>query len=303
MQSSAAWVQQTGVQSISYEGVRRLGVTTPYATGDAASPIQDLNPYGAWGSGYMAALYQTSSVPGILQIDCVATEAFPPATWPTYLYYNPYANVTQVNLNVGPGAKHLYNLVTGAFLATNVSGNTTLTLSPDSSIVLVLCPATNALSQSGQKLLVGSVVVDYQNGTLDTDSDGLPDWWESRYFGSNTNTLPSAMAVNRFSNLQSYWLGLDPTNPNSTFRAQASVQSGTGYPEITWSSVGGKSYTVEYANSLSGAGGGFTPALTVTETNVPAGVESTETFVDDYSLTGGPPGANSRLYRVKLVNP
>jgi hypothetical protein len=37
MQSSAAWVQQTGVKTISYEGVRHLGTTTPYATGDAAS--------------------------------------------------------------------------------------------------------------------------------------------------------------------------------------------------------------------------------------------------------------------------
>jgi hypothetical protein len=51
MQSSAAWVGQTGVQSVSYEGVRNLATTTPYATGDATAPIQDLNPYGAWGSG------------------------------------------------------------------------------------------------------------------------------------------------------------------------------------------------------------------------------------------------------------
>jgi len=100
MQSSAAWVQQTGVQSISYEGVRHLGTTTPYATGDATAPIQDLNPYGTWGSGWMAALFQTSNVPGILQIDCVATEAFAAPAHPTYLFYNPYATATQVTLNV-----------------------------------------------------------------------------------------------------------------------------------------------------------------------------------------------------------
>lgn len=303
MQSSAAWVQQTGVQSISYEGVRHLGTTTPYATGDAASPIQDVNPYGAWGSGYMAALFQTSNVPGILQIDCVATEAFPPATCPTYLYYNPYAIVKQVTVSVGPGAKNLYNLVTGAFLATNVSGTATLTLSPDSAAVLVLCPATNVISQSGQKLLVGGIVIDYRNGTLDTDSDGLPDWWESRHFASSTNALPQTPAANQFSNLQNYWLGLDPTNPNSTFRAQASLQSGTGYPQISWSSVGGKKYSVEYANGLTVSGASFAQAVLVTETNVPAGVESTETFVDDGTLTGGPPGTNGRFYRVKQVNP
>jgi hypothetical protein len=303
MQSSAAWVQQTGVQSISYEGVRHLGPTTPYATGDAAEPIQDLNPYGAWGSGWMAALFQTSNVPGILQVDCVTTEAFPPVTFPTYLFYNPYALAKQVTVSVGPQAKHLYDLVTGAFLATKITGIATLTLAPDTAIVLALCPATNAISQSGQKLLMGGVVIDYWNGTLDTDHDGLPDWWESRYFGNTTNALPQAPAANHFSNLQCYWLGLDPTNPNSTFRARASLQSGTGHAQISWTSVGGKRYAVEYADRLIVPTTSFTQALLVTEANVPAGVEGRETFVDDYSLTGGRPGTNARFYRVKLVNP
>ena len=303
MKSSAAWVQQTGVQSISYEGVRHLGTTTPYATGDAAEPIQDLNPYGTWGSGWLAALFQTSNVPGILQIDCVATEAFPPATWPSSLFYNPYAVAKQVTVNVGPGAKHVYDLVSGAFLATNVSGTATLTLTPDAAIVAVLCPATNAISQSGRKLLVGGVVIDYWNGTLDTDHDGLPDWWESRYFGSSTNALPQAAAANGLSNLQCYWSGLNPTNPNSTFRAQANIQSGTGHPEISWSSVGGKRYAVEYANGLTVSGASFAPALMVTETNVAPGVESMETFLDDGTLTGGVPGTNPRFYRVQQVNP
>ena len=96
---------------------------------------------------------------------------------------------------------------------------------------------------------------------------------------------------------------MDPTNPNSTFRAQASLQYGTGYPQISWSSVGGKKYSVEYANALTSSGANFATALTVTETNVPAGVESTETFVDDGTLTGGLPGLISRFYRVKQVNP
>jgi hypothetical protein len=251
----------------------------------------------------MAALFQTSNVPGILQVDCVATEAFPPAAFPTYLFYNPYALTKQITVSVGPQAKHLYDLVTGAFLGTNVSGMATLTLAPDSAIVVVLCPATNAISQSGQKLLMGGVVIDYWNGTLDTDQDGLPDWWESRYFGNSTNALPQAPAANHFSNLQCYWLGLDPANPNSTFRVQASLQSGTGYAQISWTSVGGKLYAVEYADRLTASATSFTQALLVTETNVPAGVEGMGTFVDDYARTGGPPSTNARFYRVKLVNP
>lgn len=147
------------------------------------------------------------------------------------------------------------------------------------------------------------VIFNDWNGALEIELDGLPDWWEGRFFGSITHALPQSPAANQFSNLQNYWLSLDPTNPNPTFRAQASLLSGTGYPQINWSSVGGKKYSVEYANSLTDSGASFSQALMVTETNVPAGVESTETFVDDGTLTGGPPGTNSRFYRVKQVNP
>jgi hypothetical protein len=302
MQSSSAWVQQTGVTNISYEGVRNLGATTPYSTGDAVAPIEDLNPYGAWGSGFMAALFQTSNVPGILQLDCLATETLPPAAYPTFLFYNPYSVMQAITVKVGSNAIDLYDTVNGKFLATNVTGNASISILPDNAVVLVQCPATGVVSQAGQKLLVSGVVVDYQNATLDTDGDGLPDWWESLYFGNSTNALPQAKADNGFSNLQCYWLGLNPLDPESTFKVQAGIQSLTGHPLIAWNSVGGKTYAVEYASNLTGSGSSFVQALTVTETNVAAGVQTTNSFVDSYSLTGGA-FTNSRFYRVMLVHP
>ena len=302
MQSSATWVRQTGVQSISYEGVRHFGATTPYATGDATPPIQDLNPYGAWGSGWMAALFQTSNVPGILQIDCRASEAFPPPCYPTSLFYNPYAVPEQVTINVGSNTNHLYDAVAGVFVATNVTGNVSVTIPSDAAVVLAQCPATGVISQAGQKLLVSGIVIDYWNATNDTDGDGLPDWWESRYDGNATNASPQAIAANGFSNLQCYWLGLNPSDPNSTFKVQAARQPGTGYPQISWNSIGGKTYAVEYANSLASPTA-FTQALSMTETNVPAGVASKLTFVDTFTLTGGPPGLNGRYYRVRWIGP
>jgi hypothetical protein len=251
----------------------------------------------------MAALFRTSNVPGILQINCVASEAFPPPTFPTFLYYNPYAVAKQVTLDVGSAAIHLYDAVGGRFVATNLTGSTALTIQPDTALILVQCPATGAVSQVGQRLLVAGVVIDYWNGSHDTDGDGLPDWWESRYCGNVTNALPQSAAANGFNNLQCYWLGLDPTNPRSTFKAQAAHQPGTGYPLITWNSVGARTYALEYADALHSSGTGFTQALSLTETKVPAGVESTATFVDDYTLTGGPPGTNGRYYRVRWVGP
>jgi hypothetical protein len=145
-------------------------------------------------------------------------------------------------------------------------------------------------------------VIDYQNANLDTDGDGLPDWWESLYFGNPTNTLAQTKAANGFSNLQCYWLGLSPLDSKSTFKVQAGIQPLTGYPLITWNSVGGKIYAVEYANNLTGDGSSFVQALTATETNVAAGVQTTNFFVDSYPLTGSSP-TNRRFYRVMLVHP
>ena len=54
MQSQPGWVRETGIGCISYEGVRKCGRTVPYATGDHRL---DMTPYGAWGSGVMAALF------------------------------------------------------------------------------------------------------------------------------------------------------------------------------------------------------------------------------------------------------
>jgi hypothetical protein len=302
MQSSSVWVQQSGVTNISYEGVRNLGTTTPYSTGDAVTPIEDLNLYGTWGSGFMAALFQTSNVPGILQIDCLATETLPPAADPTFLFYNPYGVTQAITINLGSNATDLYDAVTGTFVATNVTGNASISIPPDNAVVLVQCPATGVVSQAGQKLLVSGVVVDYQNASLDTDGDGLPDWWESLYFGNRTNALPQTAAANGFSNLQCYELGLSPLNPASTFTVQGGVQPITNYPRITWNSVGGKTYSIQYANNLSSDGSSFVEAQTVTVTNVAAGVQTTNSFVDDYSITGGS-FTNVRFYRVVLVFP
>src|SRR6185369_13671658 len=122
------------------------------------------------------------------------------------------------------------------------------------------CPATGAISQAGQKLLLAGVVIDYWHATLDSDGDGLPNWWESRYYANPTNAPPQSRAANGLSHLQRYSLGLDPNNPLSTFRVQASLQSATSYPQISWNSVGGKTYAVEYANSLVLSGASFTQA-------------------------------------------
>jgi outer membrane protein assembly factor BamB/alpha-L-arabinofuranosidase len=59
---------------------------------------------------------------------------------------------------------------------------------------------------------------------LDTDSDGLPDWWELQYYGSETAADPTATAANGLHTvMQAYVFGLDPTDPASGVLPQISL--------------------------------------------------------------------------------
>ncbi|MCC7299450.1 MAG: hypothetical protein IT583_00005, partial [Verrucomicrobia bacterium] len=50
------------------------------------------------------------------------------------------------------------------------------------------------------------------NGNIDFDNDGIPDWWEQKYFGGITNALASGVASNGFTYLQAYIAGLLPND-------------------------------------------------------------------------------------------
>lgn len=93
----------------------------------------------------------------------------------------------------------------------------------------------------------------------DTDSDGLPDGWE---VGIGFNPLS---AVGRdggggdpdgdgFTNRQEYLAGTEPLDRASALRMTAARQAGR--LRIVWTAVPGRSYLLEYANSVEGT---FTP--------------------------------------------
>ncbi len=59
---------------------------------------------------------------------------------------------------------------------------------------------------------------------VDTDLNGLPDWWEQTYFGQLTGTPPNTDADHDgLSNLSEWLAGTNPTNAASTLRLTATV--------------------------------------------------------------------------------
>jgi len=133
----------------------------------------------------------------------------------------------------------------------------------------------------------------------DSDGDGLPDDWETRYFGGPTNAVWNMdNDGDGFNNREEYLLGTHPLSGFSTF-VVTNLNAAVEYPRITWSTVGGKNYAVEFCDDLSGQP--FQTAVEITEDDVADGVNSSETYLDDYSDTGGPPTNGLRCYRVRLV--
>ena len=161
---------------IAYEGMVHTAtypeyehIPAPVAQGDGPKWVPGKNPvvsqfsvYGSAHAGIFGSIIRTTNVPGILQLDLLATDFFHDKAYPTYLYYNPYNDAKDVTMPLENGKTlDLYNTVTGTFISKNISGSTQIKLAPHEAAVVVCTPAGGNITYSDSKMLVDGVVVDY----------------------------------------------------------------------------------------------------------------------------------------------
>ena len=105
---------------------------------------------------------------------------------------------------------------------------------------------------------------------VDSDRNGLPDWWEKQFFGSFTGTDPNGDPdKDGASNLAEFLAGTDPQQASSAFRILSVVRTNQNL-QITWTAVGGHSYVVQQAKVLSGGATNFvdvSPVISLSGTN------------------------------------
>jgi hypothetical protein len=119
---------------------------------------------------------------------------------------------------------------------------------------------------------------------VDTDGNGLPDWWEQQFFGHLTGTNPNADPDHDgMSNLAEFLAGTDPTNPSSNLRL--TVNGST----VQWPSVAGKSYRLLRATNF------LTGFNTIVATNI--GATPPTNVISD---PAPPPNAGELFYRLEL---
>ena len=129
------------------------------------------------------------------------------------------------------------------------------------------------------------VVTNYVVTVLaDTDHDGIPDQWESDYFGSATGADRNTDSDgDGMSNWAEYVAGTNPTNASSYLKIEQNVAPGSASVRV--GTVSGHSYTVQFTDNLNSVVWGRLGNITARPTN------SVVSFAD-------PNWTTNRFYRV-----
>jgi hypothetical protein len=153
---------------IAHEALRQYGnAASPYATGDAISAgwaPTNLALYASSSVGYLAAIVDSTEVPGVLRLNLRRTDAYLDSSWASYLVYNPHASEQIITVPLDVGSFDVYDAAADAFLARGVMDSAVVTIPPDAARVLVFPAAGGAETLVGGRLAVNGVVVDYRHG-------------------------------------------------------------------------------------------------------------------------------------------
>jgi subtilisin family serine protease len=127
-------------------------------------------------------------------------------------------------------------------------------------------------------------------GIVDTDNNGLPDWWVLEFFGQLAGTDPQADPDHDGAgNLAEFLAGTNPTNATSVLKLSARRNPGTNNFILQWPSVAGRYYHVLRSTNLSGGPG------TLIQSNLPA-TPPLNTVTDAPSS-----GVRSAFYRLVIA--
>ena len=114
---------------------------------------------------------------------------------------------------------------------------------------------TGSIPASGTTNNIGTVILSDINSSLtwlwhptgDSDSDGMPDWWEHDHFGNDVN--PNAMCSNGLNTaLEAYIAGFDPKDPKAAFRT--TFLRSPSDSVLGWNTISGRIYSVWWSTNL-----------------------------------------------------
>ena len=126
----------------------------------------------------------------------------------------------------------------------------------------------------------------------DTNANGLSDSWEATFGLSDPNGDADGDGQSNLAELQA---NTNPTNAESSFRILSTELQPPANLNLSWASVGGTRYRVQYANGISNAFTDIIRSLNAEMDTNPYGTASTQFYIDTFVPTNG-----QRYYRVRI---
>lgn len=181
LQDDAAYVAETGLGYLVYEGVRHHSKKTPYTVPFATGDAKDFAPgvagttfsfYSSGPLGLFSSIVGETNVPEILCFDLLKTDFEHAAAYPTYLLYNPLAETRQVVMPLPDGGPwDVWDAVRGEYLGRDVSGEVAFALAADCAVQAVVLPAGAVLQEANGRVLANGIVVRHAAAWMDIQAD------------------------------------------------------------------------------------------------------------------------------------
>ncbi len=133
----------------------------------------------------------------------------------------------------------------------------------------------------------------------DGDANGLPDYWQTLFGLSSPDADTDEDGASAW---QEYRANTNPTNAASVLRFTSVSRNLSGHCTLTWPAIGGVRYRVQYRDGdAAGAFQDIQRPAAVEMSGAALGTAESASFTDDFTLTGGPPPAAARFYRIQVV--
>jgi len=159
--SNYLYFDKNGV--LCYEGFRNsYNAVVGIAMGDATTTFgipSDLSIYSSVYTGMLGAIVEKTDVEGILKLDLNVTDSYGLNEYPYYLFYNPYDTDMVITYSGVNENYDLFDTVTKTILARNVSGDISITIPANSSVIAVELPANSQITREGNDIIVNGIVI------------------------------------------------------------------------------------------------------------------------------------------------
>ena len=142
---------------------------------------------------------------------------------------------------------------TGIFSSDANGTNLTFTFAPSDPVLrqLQVAEGDSVWAVYSDALPAGQRVDVAQFMQYDSDGNGVPDWWERVHFGGLGIITPiSDSDADGMRDMDEYQAGTDPLDPESVLKFVHIERLAGGEVLLSWTSVAGKMYDIEKANSL-----------------------------------------------------